>query len=76
MIEEGHTDAFDPQQFSTNFGLIPLPSIVIIRKYEGETDDQMLAEVGPRFIVMYDPDPAFVRRIEVQYGFVSYPLIS
>ncbi|RUS27510.1 hypothetical protein BC938DRAFT_483143 [Jimgerdemannia flammicorona] len=63
--EKEHSDAFDPEQFSNFFGLVALPSVVVIRRYQGDTDDRMLAELKPRFIVMYDPDPAFIRRIEV-----------
>lgn len=40
--------------------------VVIVRPYGGDDDELVLAELRPRFVVMYDPDPAFVRRIEVR----------
>jgi DNA excision repair protein ERCC-4 len=38
---------------------------VLVRAYSDDTDDQMLAEIRPRFIVMFEPNQDFVRRIEV-----------
>lgn len=38
---------------------------VIFHPYDGDMDDQLLEEIQPRYVVMYDPDAAFVRRIEV-----------
>lgn len=36
-----------------------------IQCYENDMDEQMLEDLRPRFVIMYDPDPAFVRRLEV-----------
>ncbi|KAF9398341.1 hypothetical protein BGX21_007907 [Mortierella sp. AD011] len=38
---------------------------VIAAFYNGESDSRLLENVKPRFIIMYDPDPTFVRCIEV-----------
>ncbi|KIK33817.1 hypothetical protein CY34DRAFT_813357, partial [Suillus luteus UH-Slu-Lm8-n1] len=37
----------------------------VVRAYTDDTDDQILAELQPRFIVMFEPNLDFVRRIEV-----------
>ncbi|KAG9288310.1 hypothetical protein G9A89_021341 [Geosiphon pyriformis] len=58
-------DESDTGLSSQFFGLIPKSSLVVIRPYSGEADDRMLHELKPRFIIIYCPDPAFVRRIEV-----------
>ena len=59
------TDDFDESAFESYFGLIQPEDLVIIRPYSGEEDEATLQDIRPRFIVMYDPDPAFIRRVEV-----------
>lgn len=39
---------------------------MIIRAYSDDTDDQVLSEIRPRYIVMYEPNQDFIRRIEVR----------
>ncbi|KAK7040936.1 DNA repair protein RAD16 [Paramarasmius palmivorus] len=51
-------------EFDTHYGLIPPPQQVIIRAYSDDTDDRMLDEIKPRFIVMFEPCMEFVRRVE------------
>jgi len=55
---------FDGVKSDTNYGLLPPERTVIIRAYSDDTDDQVLAEIQPRFIVMYEPNQDFIRRIE------------
>jgi DNA excision repair protein ERCC-4 len=62
------TDAFDDQDYDEFYGLIEPEEVVIVRPYGGDDDELVLAELRPRFVVMYDPDPAFVRRIEVTHS--------
>lgn len=54
-----HTD------FNEHYGLLPPESTVVVRAYSDDTDDRMLEELKPRFIVMYEPNMDFVRRVEV-----------
>ena len=54
-----------PEDFDTDFGLLPPEDAVIIRPYGGEDDDILLQELRPRFVVMYEPNLAFIRRLEV-----------
>ncbi|KAF8632697.1 hypothetical protein AX15_001750 [Amanita polypyramis BW_CC] len=49
----------------TNYGLLAPEETVIIRAYSDDSDDRMLAELQPRFIVMFEPCMEFTRRIEV-----------
>ncbi|KAF7318149.1 ERCC4 domain-containing protein [Mycena chlorophos] len=53
------------KQFDTHYGLLAPQQTVVVRAYGGDADDRMLAELQPRFIVMYEPNMDFVRRIEV-----------
>ena len=38
---------------------------VIVYHYSGDEDDQLLEEVKPKYIVMYSPNPDFIRRVEM-----------
>ncbi|CDO72250.1 hypothetical protein BN946_scf184970.g102 [Trametes cinnabarina] len=51
--------------FDAHYGLLAPAQTVVVRPYSDDTDDQMLQEVQPRFIVMYEPNLEFIRRIEV-----------
>lgn len=64
--QDSATDYFDPDGFDAYFGLLEPQDTIVVRPYKGEDEDQILDELRPRFIVMYDPDPAFIRRIEVR----------
>lgn len=39
--------------------------LVVIHAYDGDMDEHILEEVKPKYIIMYEPDTSFVRRIEV-----------
>lgn len=51
--------------FDTQYGLLVPEQTVFIRTYSDDSDDRMLAELQPKFIVMFDPSLDFVRRVEV-----------
>ncbi len=51
--------------FDAHYGLLAPEQTVLVRAYADDTDDQVLQEVKPRFIVMYEPNLEFIRRIEV-----------
>ena len=52
-------------EFDAHFGLLQPQQTVIVRPYSDDSDDRLLAEIRPRFIVMYEPNQDFIRRIEV-----------
>ena len=53
------------QDFDTNCDLVQPEETVIVRAYSDDSDDMMLMELRPRFIVMFDPSLEFLRRMEV-----------
>ena len=53
------------QDFDTNYGLVQPEETVIVRAYSDDSDDIMLMELQPRFVVMFDPSLEFLRRMEV-----------
>ncbi|KAJ3925851.1 MAG: hypothetical protein NXY57DRAFT_906565 [Lentinula lateritia] len=52
-------------EFDAHYGLLFPPQTVLVRAYSDDTDDRMLDEMKPRFIVMFEPCMEFVRRVEV-----------
>ncbi|KAF1997944.1 DNA repair endonuclease XPF [Amniculicola lignicola CBS 123094] len=57
---------YDPLDNMEDFyELFDMNSLVIIHPYEGDMDEHVLEETKPRYVVMYEPDAAFIRRIEV-----------
>lgn len=51
--------------YDMHYGLLVPEETVIVRAYSDDTDDRMLQEIRPKFIVMFEPDMDFVRRVEV-----------
>ncbi|KAF9489165.1 hypothetical protein BDN71DRAFT_1491012 [Pleurotus eryngii] len=51
--------------FDTNYGLLTPEETVVVRPYSDDGDDSILAEMRPKFIVMFEPNMDFIRRIEV-----------
>lgn len=47
------------------FQLYEMRDLVVIHPYDGDMDEHVLEEVRPRYVVMYEPDAAFIRRVEV-----------
>lgn len=65
-VTRSETLQLNDVEFDTNYGLLPSEQTVLIRAYSDDTDDQVLSEVRPRYIVMYEPNQDFIRRIEVR----------
>lgn len=47
------------------FELYENDNVVVVLPYDGDMDDRVLEEMRPRFIIMYEPNPSFTRRVEV-----------
>ncbi|KAI9731190.1 MAG: hypothetical protein M1834_005383 [Cirrosporium novae-zelandiae] len=47
------------------FELYEMDDLVVVHPYDGDMDEHVLEETKPRYIIMYEPDPAFIRRVEV-----------
>jgi len=57
---------FDPlDNMDDYYQLYDMHDLVVIHAYEGDQDEHVLEEVKPRYIIMYEPDAAFIRRVEV-----------
>ncbi|KAJ3225748.1 hypothetical protein HDU81_007686 [Chytriomyces hyalinus] len=70
----------DLSEFNACFSLVNIPSSVVIRPYatsllgpagvymtNGDDDGKMLDDLNPSAVIMYDPDAAFIRRLEVHH---------
>ena len=47
------------------FTLYEMRDLIVIHPYDGDQDEHVLEEVRPRTVIMYEPDAAFIRRVEV-----------
>ncbi|KAI4866337.1 DNA repair protein [Hypoxylon rubiginosum] len=47
------------------FELYEMQDLIVIHAYDGDQDEHILEEIKPRYIIMYEPDASFIRRIEV-----------
>ncbi|AEO65088.1 20ffaa8c-a83d-456f-b117-40a0cadacff5 [Thermothielavioides terrestris] len=47
------------------YQLYEMQDLVVVHAYDGDQDEHILEEVKPKYIVMYEPDAAFIRRVEV-----------
>ncbi|KAL6880992.1 MUS38-like protein [Trichoderma novae-zelandiae] len=58
--------AADPlEDMEDYYQLYEMQDLVIVHAYDGDQDEHVLEEVKPRYIVMYEPDASFIRRVEV-----------
>ncbi|KAA8569079.1 hypothetical protein EYC84_000749 [Monilinia fructicola] len=61
--EEVVTDPLDDME--DYYQLYEMKDLVVVHAYDGDMDEHLLEEVKPRYIIMYEPDTSFVRRVEV-----------
>ncbi|KAF2155713.1 DNA repair endonuclease XPF [Myriangium duriaei CBS 260.36] len=47
------------------YELYDMKDLIVVHPYDGDMDEHVLAEVKPRYVIMYEPDAAFIRRVEV-----------
>ncbi|KAI9730143.1 MAG: hypothetical protein M1818_008237 [Claussenomyces sp. TS43310] len=47
------------------YELYEMNDLVVVHAYDGDMDEHVLEEVKPRYVIMYEPDASFIRRIEV-----------
>jgi len=58
--------AVDPLDNMENYyELFNFQNLVVVHPFKGDMDDRLLEELRPRYIIMYNPDTAFIRRVEV-----------
>lgn len=55
----------DLEDMEDYYELYDMNDLVMVHPYDGDMDDHILEEVRPRYIIMYEPDAAFIRRVEV-----------
>ena len=53
------------EDMEDHFELYEMKELIVIHPYDGDMDEHILEEVRPRYVIMYEPDAAFIRRIEV-----------
>ncbi|KAL5387698.1 hypothetical protein DPSP01_003493 [Paraphaeosphaeria sporulosa] len=57
---------FDPlENMEDYYELFNMNDLIVVHPYDGDLDEHVLEETKPRYVIMYEPDSAFIRRIEV-----------
>ncbi|OJD18064.1 hypothetical protein AJ78_01894 [Emergomyces pasteurianus Ep9510] len=64
IVEVGIVDD-DLKDMEDHYQLYDMNDLLMVYPYDGDMDDHVLEEVKPRYIIMYEPDAAFIRRVEV-----------
>ena len=63
------------------FGLLDLDHVIVVQSYQGDNNDNILQELRPGYVIMYDPNASFVRQVElyratpVSYTHLTLPTI-
>ena len=47
------------------YELYEMNDLIIVHPYDDDIDEHVLEEVRPRYIIMYEPESAFIRRVEI-----------
>ncbi|KAI9839705.1 MAG: hypothetical protein M1837_002052 [Sclerophora amabilis] len=47
------------------YELYEMNDLVIVHPYDDDMEEHLLEEIKPRYVIMYEPDAAFIRRVEV-----------
>ncbi|KAL4805846.1 hypothetical protein BDV18DRAFT_160713 [Aspergillus unguis] len=55
----------DFEDMNDFYELYDMDDLVMVHPFDGDMDEHILEEVRPRYIIMYEPNPAFIRRVEV-----------
>ena len=55
----------DLDDMEDHYELYEMNDLVVIHPFDGDMDEHVLEEVKPRYVIMYEPDAAFIRRVEV-----------
>ncbi|KAL4883873.1 hypothetical protein BJY04DRAFT_183422 [Aspergillus karnatakaensis] len=55
----------DFEDIDDYYELYDMDDLVMVHPFDGDMDEHILEEVRPRYIIMFEPDPAFIRRVEV-----------
>lgn len=55
----------DLEDMEKYYELYDMDDLVLVHPFGGDMDEHVLEETRPRYIIMYEPDAAFIRRVEV-----------
>lgn len=65
LKQEIGADSFENMEDYYEF--YEMNDLIVVHSYDGDMDERLLDELRPRYVIMYEPDPAFIRRMEVRY---------
>ncbi|KAF2135424.1 uncharacterized protein K452DRAFT_323063 [Aplosporella prunicola CBS 121167] len=63
--QKGEVAADPLEDMDGHYEMYEMKDLLVVHPYDGDMDEHVLDEVKPRYVIMYEPDAAFIRRIEV-----------
>lgn len=63
--EKGEIGADPLENMDDFYELYDMKDVIMVHPYDGDLDEHVLEEIKPRYVIMYEPDAAFIRRIEI-----------
>lgn len=51
-------------EWEDHFELFDMDDLVLVHPYDGDLDEHLLEETKPTYIILYEPNAAFIRRVE------------
>ncbi|KAI9711485.1 MAG: hypothetical protein M1820_002048 [Bogoriella megaspora] len=64
-LQKGEIAADPLDDMDDYYELYEMKELLVVHPYDGDLDEYILEEVKPRYVIMYEPDSAFIRRVEV-----------
>ena len=64
-LQKGEIAADPLENMDEFYELYEMKELLVIHPYDGDMDEHILEEIRPRYMIMYEPDAAFIRRVEV-----------
>ena len=64
-LQKGEIAADPLDNMDDFYELYEMKELVVVHPYDGDMDEHILEEIRPRYVIMYEPDAAFIRRVEI-----------
>lgn len=64
-MQKGEIGADPLDNMEYYYELFDMDDLIVVHPYEGDLDEHVLEETKPRYVIMYEPNAAFIRRVEV-----------
>ncbi|KAI9823456.1 MAG: hypothetical protein M1832_002467 [Thelocarpon impressellum] len=63
--QKGEIGADPLDDMEDYYQMFDMGDLLVVHPYDGDMDEHVLEEIRPRYVIMYEPDAAFIRRVEL-----------